>query len=448
MNLKEIRKAKGLTQKEVSEILNIPLRTIKRYEADNNKIGSFKYEQICNKLLKTPVKTGEKRNKKLNIAVVGAGYVGLSLASLLSIYNDVTILDINEERIDLINQRNCYLNDQLLEKIFTDKKFSLKAMSVKNYDYSKTHIVIVATNTDFDSATGQFNMSSVVSTIQNVREKSKSCLIVIKSTVPMGFTKTLNDPNVIFSPEFLREGNAIKDNLFPSRIIIGVDNLTSRVKDFANCLINLSVSNKNVIYMTSMEAEAVKLFSNAYLAMRVAYFNELDSYAETNDLNARNIIKGVSLDPRIGEFYNNPSFGYGGYCLPKDTAQLENSFLSISNNNIIRAIVESNQTRKHYIVNRIIEIVKDKNKTIGFYKVSMKKGSDNYRSSSSLDIANQLIELGYKVIIYDNNYKDINSVNSFSELVERADLIVANRKAKELIPYAYKVYTRDQFEEN
>ena len=395
MTLKELRNIKGLSQVETSELLGIPLRTYKRYESDSQLSDSFKYQQIYNNLLKIPAKTKQIEQKPLNITVVGAGYVGLSLAALLSIRNNVTIVDIDETKVNKINNRECYFKDPYLEKMFKDTTFSLMAMCVKDDIYQNSDIVIVATNTDFNSETNSFDMKSVISTIGQVRKENSNCLIVIKSTVPLGFTKSLNDPIIIFSPEFLREGNAVKDNLFPSRIVIGVDHMSSKVKMFARCLLDISISNKNIIYLSSQEAEAVKLFSNAYLAMRVAYFNELDTYAETNGLNSSKIIKTVSLDPRIGDYYNNPSFGYGGYCLPKDTAQLENSFLSISNNNIIRAIVESNQTRKEYIANQIMSMV-SKEKTIGFYRLSMKKDSDNYRNSSSLDIAHYLINKGYK----------------------------------------------------
>ncbi len=447
MNLKEMRKAKGLNQIEAAELIGIPLRTWKRYENDQSLQNSFKYQQILNNLAKIPVKTPQKEQKQLKIIVVGAGYVGLSLAALLSIRNDVTIVDINKTKVDKINKRECYLKDPLLEKIFKDETFSLKAMCVKDNIYPKTDVVVVATNTDFNVETNAFDMNSVNQTIEQVRRENHKCLIVIKSTVPLGFTKTLNDSNIIFSPEFLREGSAVKDNMFPSRIIIGADLISKKVKSFARCLLDISFNNKNIVYMTSQEAEAVKLFSNAYLAMRVAYFNELDTYAETNNLNSKRIIKGVSMDPRIGDYYNNPSFGYGGYCLPKDTAQLENSFLSISNNNIIRAIVESNQTRKEFIVLQITKKV-SRNKVIGFYRLSMKKDSDNYRNSSTLDIALELKKKGYQIIIYEPNYHEEESVLTLNDLFEKADIIIANRVDKNLSPVLTKVYTRDQFENN
>ncbi len=448
MTLKELRRVKGLTQEEASELVGIPLRTWKRYENNQSLIDNFKYQQIYNFLAKIPAKAEQNKQKPINITVVGGGYVGLSLSALLSIENNVTIVDINEERIQKINNRDCYLKDPYLEKMFRDSDFSLRGLCVNDGIYRNSEIVIVATNTDFDNKTNTFDMSSVISTIEQVRKENAKCLIVIKSTVPMGFTKSLNDSNIIFCPEFLREGSAVKDNLFPSRIIIGADRMTNKVKIFARCLSNISINNKNIIYMSSQEAEAVKLFSNAYLAMRVAYFNELDTYAETNNLNSSRIIKGVSMDPRIGDQYNNPSFGYGGYCLPKDTAQLENSFLSISNNNIIRAIVESNQTRKEFIVSQIAKKV-SKDKTIGFYRLSMKKDSDNYRNSATLDIVEGLKSKGYSIIIYEPTYKgDDSRVVSLEVLLSKSDIIIANRVDKNLNPVLAKVYTRDQFENN
>lgn len=443
MTIKELRLVKGLTQNEVSEIIEIPLRTLKRYESDDAPVNSFKYKQIYSNIAKIPAKQEQKTQKSLNIYVVGAGYVGLSLSTLLSIKNHVTVVDLNKERVDAINAGNCYINDDSLIKIFKDKTLNLTAQIVENVSYKKADITIVATNTDFNDLTNSFDMSSVIQSITNIRKDNKNCLIVIKSTVPMGFTDSLNDDNIIFSPEFLSEGTAVKDNQFPSRIIIGCNKITPQIKRFANCLTDISLNNKSVVYMSSKEAEAVKLFSNAYLAMRVAYFNELDTYAETNGLDTFNVIKGISLDPRIGDYYNNPSFGYGGYCLPKDTAQLENSFLNIPNNNIIKAIVKSNKTRKDYIVYQIVSRV-DKNDVIGFYRLSMKKNSDNYRNSSSLDIANKLIELGYNVKIYEPYYNNKNSV-TFNELVEQSKIIVANRFDKQLKGYEHKVYTRDKF---
>ena len=444
MTIKELRLAKGLTQIEVSEIIGIPLRTLKRYESKDAPIGSFKYQQIFANIAKIPAKQGQKAQLSQNICVIGAGYVGLSLSALLSIKNHVTVVDINEDKVRSINAGKCYINDETLIKLFKSKTLNLIATTIENVSYKKADAVIIATNTDFDDVTNQFDMSSVIDSIGRIRKENSNCLIVIKSTVPLGFTESLNDDDIIFSPEFLSEGTSVKDNQFPSRIIIGCNKVTNKIKAFAKCLTDISLNNKNVIYMTSKEAEAVKLFSNAYLAMRVAYFNELDTYAETNGLNTSTVIKGISLDPRIGDYYNNPSFGYGGYCLPKDTAQLENSFLHIPNNNIIRAIVESNKTRKDYIVSQIISKVK-KTDTIGFYRLSMKKNSDNYRNSSSLEIANKLIELGYKVIIYEPYYLNNNRSVSFDELIAQSTIIIANRLDKRLKGLESKVYSRDKF---
>ena len=444
MKIKEIRTTKGLTQKEVSLILNIPLRTIKRYEGSPHLENSFKYKQIVDKISKIPAKQGRKIRKSLNIAVIGAGYVGLPMATLLAEKNEVVILDIAQERIDRINRRDCYLKDTLLEQYFNNKKLSLTATNIDGFNFEKQKIVIIATNTDFSDVTGQFDMSSVLSSIASVRKTNPTCLIVIKSTVPMGFTESLNDKNIIFCPEFLREGTAVYDLLFPSRIIVGCDFIKKSVKDFVNCLLDITKGDKNVIYMSSHEAEAAKLFANAYLAMRVAFMNELDTYAEESGLTSEKIIKGISLDSRIGDYYNDPSFGYGGYCLPKDTAQLENSFLHIPNNNIIRAIVESNTTRKEYIISKITNFISDKDKTIGIYKVSMKRDSDNYRNSSSLEIANKLVAMGYKVLIYDENYHSDNVTTDFDAFAKQSEIIVANRVDKRLIPYINKVYTRDK----
>ena len=444
MKLQELRKIKGLTQKEAAELLNIPLRTYKRYELEEVDKNSFKYHQIYSELAKIPVKTSQKTNNKLKIGIIGIGYVGLSLGSLLSLEHDVIAFDIDESKIEKVNNRECYLKDKLLEKVFKDKKFSLKALSVKNEYFKDRDVIIIATNTDFNIETGEFDTNSVDQSIELIRSVNKKCLIVIKSTIPMGYVDSKNDDRLIFSPEFLSEGNAVHDILYPSRIIVGANKITPDVKKFGKCLSNLSFNNRNVIYMTPIEAEAVKLFSNAYLAMRVAYFNELDTYAETKGLNPLNIIKGVSLDPRIGDYYNNPSFGYGGYCLPKDTAQLKRSFLNIKNNNIIQAIIESNHTRKEFIVSQIEKKINNKDEeVIGVYRLSMKKDSDNWRNSSILDILDSLKNKGYHLVIYEPNYKGELSSVSFDELINKSSIIIANRFDKKLEPFANKVYTRD-----
>ena len=444
MNLKELRRSKGLTQQEASEIIGVPLRTYKRYESNHRDAESFKYQQIFNLLLKIPSNTIQNIENTYNIAVVGLGYVGLSLGSLFAVKNQVTALDIDEDRIHKVNNRVVYFNDTELIKLFANKNLNLHAMSVNKNAFLKKDFVIISTNTDFDPETKQFNVNSVLSTIKMIREVNPHCLIVIKSTIPIGFTQSLNDKGIIFSPEFLREGNAVYDNLYPSRIIIGADYISSKVKKFALCLKNISRNKIEPIFMSSKEAEAVKLFSNAYLAMRVAYFNELDTYAETNGINTMNVIKGVSADPRIGNYYNNPSFGYGGYCLPKDTAQLKGNFVNIANSNLIEAIVESNKTRKEYIAHQIINRVKGiQHPTIGVYRLSMKKNSDNYRNASILDIINILINKGYQIKIYDHSYQGEYKEDSFERFINDSDLILANRFSQELEPVKYKVYTRD-----
>ena len=442
MKLKDLRITKGLTQSEVSEILEIPLRTYKRLENDTHYLGSLKYKQIYDLLLKIPAKGDDLLNKSNDIVVIGLGYVGLSLAALLSIHNRVIALDIDKNRVNSVNNRQLYFKDQYLEKLFKERELDLTAMLVNENALKKVDFVIIATNTDFDQNTNSFDLESVVSSIKLTRKVNKNCLIVIKSTVPMGFTKSLDDKNIIFSPEFLREGTAVYDNLHPSRIIIGADTISPKVKEFAKCLANVSRDNIKPLFMSSQEAEAVKLFSNAYLAMRVAYFNELDTYAETNNLDTKNIVKGVSMDPRIGDYYNNPSFGYGGYCLPKDTAQLKGSFVDINNNNLIEAIVESNETRKEYIALQIINKV-DKDSIVGVYKLSMKKNSDNYRNASILDIIDILIREGYKIIIYDPSYNGDYKVDTLEEFKKQSTIIVANRFEKELEDVVNKVYTRD-----
>ena len=453
MTLKELRIAKGINQETAAKIVEIPLRTYKRYENDESYQNTFKYEQIFNIL--SSIKKGKicktVRNKSLRIAVAGIGYVGLSLAVLLSQNNDVTMTDIVEEKIKLINNHKSPIADKEISAFLKEKKLSLHAEYASDDAYKNKDIVIVATPTDFNPNSNSFNTDSVESVIRTVNKVNQSALVVIKSTIPIGFTSNMKEkyPNlsIIFSPEFLREGKALYDNLYPSRIIVGADHISRKVKQFAELLERNALNYNKAIYMTSGEAEAVKLFSNAYLAMRVAYFNELDSYAKSNGLSTAQIIKGMGRDARIGDFYNNPSFGYGGYCLPKDSEQLQSSFIDIPNNNLIKAIVDSNQTRKEYIANDIFQEAKKrtgKNNTeitIGIYSLAMKAGSDNYRSSSSIDIMNLLKEKGINVIVYDKNYK--NSISDLSEFKDKSDLIITNRFQKELEDVKEKVYTRD-----
>ena len=452
MNLKEIRISKGLNQLTASKIIGVPLRTYKRYEMDEKLQSSFKYQQMCSVLEQyNKVRKMVGNKKRLNIAVVGIGYVGLSLAILLANDNDVLITDVVKDKVDDINNGISPIDDREIVDNFAKRRLNLSACLSAPEAYINKDIVLIAVPTDFDLGKKSFNVENVISTIKMIDKVNQHALIVIKSTVPIGFTKTMKNMfphlQIIFVPEFLREGQSISDNLHPSRIIIGADIINKRVRDFASILERISENYVKAIYMHSDEAEAVKLFSNAYLAMRVAFFNELDSYAKSRNLNTSRIIKGVSKDNRIGDYYNNPSFGYGGYCLPKDSEQLQNSFVDIPNNNIIKAIVESNQTRKEFIVEDVInEAMKISNKekkdiVIGIYSLAMKKGSNNHRSSSSVDIMNLLLSQGIKVIVYDKNFKD--SVDDLDKFKKESDLIITNRYQSSLMDVKEKLYTRD-----
>ena len=455
MDLKELRKSKRLTQEEASRYLDIPLRTYKRIENDDSYKNSLKYTFCLDKIneYKSSKKNKQAKSKVNKIVIAGIGYVGLSLGVLLSsLTKEVVLIDILKDKVNLVNKRISPIKDKLIEE-YLPKVINLRA-SLNKDEYKNADIVIIATPTDFDENTKSFNTSSVESVIKEVHKVNPDCLIVIKSTVPISFTNYVRNVyshlKTIFSPEFLREGNALYDNLYPSRIIIGSDFSDKDVDMFASLLESASINNTEAIYMSSSEAEATKLFSNAYLAMRVAYFNELDTYAFEKDLSTENIIKGMSKDPRIGNYYNNPSFGFGGYCLPKDSAQLSSSFKGISNNNLITAIVESNKTRKEFIVDTVINLAlknantnKVEDVCIGIYKMSMKTNSDNYRSSSSLDIYNQLNAKNIDVIIYDENYPE--SEKNFDSFINKCNAILANRLDDKISPYIDKVLTRDLY---
>ena len=452
MNLKEVRLSKGLTQFEASKIVLVPLRTYKRYEIDPSYQDTFKYVQMMKILYEYSDKSVSSGYQiKKEIAIAGIGYVGLSLGVLLSKKNNVLITDVIKDKIDLVNNKKCPFVDKDISYYLKHQKLNLIATYSDEKAYKDKDIVIIATPTNFDPNTNSFDTSSVISVIDMVNKVNQKALVVIKSTIPIGFVDEMRSRyqnlNIIFSPEFLREGSALHDNLYPSRIIIGADKVTKKVKEFTFLLESNALNMNKAIFMSSSEAEAVKLFSNAYLAMRVAYFNELDSYAKNKGLKTSNIIKGMSRDNRIGDYYNNPSFGYGGYCLPKDSAQLQNSFVDIPNNNLIKAIVDSNQSRKEYIAKDIAkEAMKISGKSkedivIGIYSLAMKTGSDNYRSSASVDVMNLLKQKNIKVIVFDKNYegseKDINSFK------KQADLIIANRYSEALDDIREKVYTRD-----
>ncbi|MEY4898247.1 MAG: hypothetical protein RL294_58 [Actinomycetota bacterium] len=386
------------------------------------------------------------------IVVAGIGYVGLSLAVLLAQKNEVVAIDLDESKVDKVNNRMSPIEDVEISAFFADKELNLTATTDSIPAIAAADIVIVATPTNYDQTADTFDTSSVESVIGLVVEHKPSALIVVKSTVPVGFTKRVrtafNSDNIVFSPEFLREGRALYDNLHPSRIIVG--DTTARGQEFADLLAAASLdSNPPILLTESTEAEAIKLFSNAYLALRVAYFNELDTFAAVRGLDARAVIVGVSLDPRIGDGYNNPSFGYGGYCLPKDTKQLLANYRDVPQSTI-RAAVEANEQRKDFIASDILTL---KPTTVGVYRLIMKAGSDNFRESSIIGIIERLRANGTAVIVFepnldDESFADVELVNDFDDFVSRSDVIVANRVTPELSGVGSKVYTRDLFGNN
>lgn len=385
----------------------------------------------------------------MKITVVGIGYVGLSNAVLLSQYNEVIALDIDKERVDMINNRKSPIVDEDIEAYLKGSDLNLIATTDELIAYSQADYIIISTPTNYNSEKGAFDTKTIDYTIKKIRCINSKATIVIKSTVPIGYTaeicKLYDTNNIIFSPEFLREGRALYDNLYPSRIIIGQKSRNAEI--FAELLLQGAVKKDiPILFTDSSEAEAIKLFSNAYLALRVAYFNELDTYAEIYNLNTEQIIKGVCLDSRIGSYYNNPSFGYGGYCLPKDTQQLCANYTGIPNN-IISSIVLANQTRKDHIVNMII---KNNPQTVGIYRITMKANSDNCRTSAILDIIQSLIAKGINVLIYEPKVSqqidlDCNIINNLEEFKKLSDVIVANRLSDELNDVKGKVYSRDVF---
>ena len=457
MTLKELRKLKGLTQLEASTIVSVPLRTYKRIENDHRYVSSYKYDHIYDLLNQYIGNNDNQDITNATISVVGLGYVGLSNAVILSQHNKVYAVDIDINKIDLIKKGICPFVDKDIDIYLKNKKLDLIPTTDTYKAYKESEYILICTPTDYDPNTNKFDTSSVESVIKEIISINNKATIIIKSTIGVGFTnkiiKEYQYDKIMFSPEFLREGKALYDNLYPSRIIVGVNKenikLVNKAKHFIS-LLKQGAMKKDIKtrILGTKEAEAVKLFANTYLAMRVAYFNELDTFSEIKGLNTLDIIQGISDDPRIGDYYNNPSFGYGGYCLPKDTKELKENFSGV-NENLISAVIESNETRKKYIANKVLEKVKDiSHPIIGIYRLTMKSKSDNFRTSSIFDVIKELKKNNVDIIIYEPNIKEdtyqkyliIKDIDVFKK---KSDIIIANRYESVLDDIKNKIYTRD-----